>query len=373
MCSRDVRQAAVKNARRIVVKVGTSALTGQAGRLDLDYVRDLSRQMAEIAGRGVQLTLVSSGAVGAGMGELELSERPKTLPLLQATAAVGQGQLMRAFHDAFAAHGVKVAQILVTRSDFEDRARYLNIRNTIAALQDLRALPIINENDTVGVEELEARYGDNDIVAALVANMLQADLLVILTVVDGVMSAGKVLDVVEDAESASQDLPTGARSRLGSGGMASKLQAANMVASAGEAAVIANARCPDVLARLLGGEKIGTVCAPAERKLSARRRWIGQAARTRGKIHIDAGAAKALVKGGKSLLSSGITDVSGRFDKGANVAVIGPDGKQIARGLTNYSSEQIGQIKGLKSGQIAEVLGDKPYDEVVHRNNMMLR
>ena len=370
MPSSEIRQTVLKGARRIVVKVGTSALTDDAGRLDVKYVADLSRQIAAVAASGVEVTLVSSGAVGAGMAELDLPGRPQTLPMLQAAAAVGQGQLMRAFHDALAAYDTKVAQILVTRGDFEDRARYLNIRNTIGALQDLRAVPIINENDTVGVEELEARYGDNDIVAALVTNMLRADVLIILSVVDGVMAGGTVLDVIEDAEAASRDLPTGGRSKLGTGGMASKLEAAGMVASAGEAAVIANARTPDVLARLLAGEKLGTVCIPAKRKLSARRRWIGQAARTRGKIYVDAGAAKALTERGKSLLASGITEVAGSFPKGANVAIIGPGGEQIARGLVNYSADEIDRIKGLKSSQIAKVLGERPYAEVVHRNNM---
>ncbi len=372
MPSSEVRQTAVKQARRIVVKVGTNALTDAAGRLDVDYVTDLSGQIAGIIAAGREVTLVSSGAVGAGMAEMNLAERPKALPMLQAAAAVGQGQLMRIFHDCFAGSGLKVAQILITRADFEDRTRYLNVRNTIAALQDLRVVPIINENDTVAVEELEARYGDNDIVAALVTNMLRADLLVMLTVVDGVMDGGKVLDVIEDIEADSRKLPTGVRSPLGTGGMGSKLQAAGMVASAGEVAVIANARTPDVLARLLAGEALGTVCMPAERKLSARRRWIGHAARAVGKLFVDAGAAKALTENGKSLLASGVTDVSGRFAKGANVAIIGPDGRQIARGLTNYSAGQIGKIKGLKSGQIAKALGDKPYDEVVHRNNMTL-
>ena len=369
----QVRQTVLKSARRIVVKVGTNALTDRTGRLDRETVANLSGQIAAIIRGGREVTLVSSGAVGAGMAELNLPERPRTLPMLQATAAVGQGELMRAFHDAFARHELKVAQILITRGDFEDRARYLNVRNTIAALQELRVVPVINENDTVGVEEREARYGDNDIVAALLANMLRADLLVMLTVVDGVMAAGKLLDVVEDVEAASRSLPTGARSRLGTGGMASKLEAAAMVTSAGEVAVIANVRTPDVLGRLLSGETLGTVCLPAERKLSARRRWIGHVARARGKIYVDAGAAEALTTRGRSLLASGITEVAGRFAKGDNVAIVGPDGRQIARGLTNYSAGQIEQIRGLKSNQIAKVLGDKPYDEVVHRNNMTLR
>ncbi len=367
----ELRQTVLKNARRIVVKVGTAALTDRAGRLDEQFISNLCSQVSGIVAGGVEVSIVSSGAVGAGMAELELTERPGTLPMLQAAAAVGQGQLMRTFHDAFAALGLmKVAQILITRGDFEDRSRYLNIRNTIAALHEMSVVPVINENDTVAVDELEGRFGDNDIVAALVTNMLRADLLIMLTVVDGVLSDGKVLDVVEDAGDA--ELDTGLLSRGGSGGMGTKLHAAYMVAAAGEAAVIANARTPDILARLLKGEKLGTVCLPAEGKMSSRRRWIGQAARSAGKITVDDGAAKALREGGKSLLPSGITDVAGHFKKGDTIAIVDSAGGQVARGLTNYSARDIDAIKGLKTSQIAAALGEKPYDEVVHRNNMVV-
>ena len=366
----ELRQTVLKNARRVVVKVGTAALTDEAGRLDGQFISDLCSQVAGVVAGGVEVALVSSGAIGAGMAELNLDAKPGTLPMLQAAAAVGQGQLMRTFHDAFAAMGVKVAQILVTRGDFEDRTRYLNIRNTIAALYDLGVVPIVNENDTVAVDELEGRFGDNDIVAALVTNMLRADVLVMLTVVDGVMAGGKVLDIVAGADA--PKLVDDSLSRGGSGGMGTKLQATHMVAAAGEAAVIANARTPDVLGRLLAGEKLGTVCLPAEGKMSSRRRWIGQAARSAGKITVDDGAAKALREGGKSLLPSGITDVAGNFRRGDTVAIIDAAGNQVARGLTNYSASDIDAIKGLKTAQIPAALGEKPYDEVIHRNNMVV-
>jgi len=375
MPSTHLRQTVVKNARHIVIKVGTNALTDERGRLDIAFLRDLARQVAGLVRRGIGVSLVSSGAVGAGMAELDLSDRPRTLPLLQATAAVGQGQLMRHFHDAFSAHGVKIAQILITRGDFEDRARYLNIRNTITALQGYAAVPIINENDTVAVDELapgvKGKFGDNDIIAALVTNMLRADLLILLSVVDGVLKGGVVQDIITDAADGSR-LVTGTKSRLGSGGMGTKLTAAQMVAASGEVAIVANARAPDVLPRLIAGEKLGTVIVPRQGKLDSRRRWIAHAARADGRIHVDAGAARALCEGGKSLLASGIVAVSGRFAKGATVAIVGPDGQEIARGLSNYGAEEIETIKGLKSGQIAKALGDKPYDEVVHRNNMTL-
>ncbi len=366
----ELRQTVLRNARRIVVKVGTAALTGEAGRLDEQFISDLCRQVSGIAGSGVEVALVSSGAIGAGMAELGLADRPGTLPMLQAAAAVGQGQLMRTFHDVFGTLGLKVAQILVTRGDFEDRTRYLNIRNTIAALHEMNVIPIVNENDTVAVDELEGRFGDNDIVAAMITNMLRADALVMLTVVDGVMAGGKVLDVVAGADAS--EMVDDSLSRGGSGGMGTKLQAAYIVASAGEVAVIANARTDDILTRLLAGEKLGTLCLPAADKMSSRRRWIGQAARTAGKITVDDGAAKALREGGKSLLPSGITAVEGNFQMGDTVAIVDSAGNQIARGLTNYSAGQIDTIKGLKTSQIPAALGEKPYNVVVHRNNLVL-
>ncbi len=373
MPSTRYREWISRKARRVVVKIGTNALTDDRGRLDLAFISDMASQVAQLMRQGVSVVLVSSGAVGAGMAELNLDERPKRLPLLQATAAIGQGQLMRHFYDAFGQFGVKVAQVLVTRGDFESRRSYLNLRNTLASLQVYQAVPIINENDAVAVDELPSgergKFGDNDIIAALVANMLRADLLMILSVVDGVLKGGQVLDVVEDA-AAGQAVVTGSRSRLGSGGMGTKLTAAGMVAQAGELAVVANARAPHVLPRILSGEKLGTVIVPAQSKMASRRRWIAQASRAAGRIVVDAGAAKALREGGKSLLPSGITAVTGRFAKGASVLILDPAGVEIAKGLTNYSSDDIARIKGLKTAQIAKLLGQQPHEEVVHRNNM---
>jgi glutamate 5-kinase len=366
----QLRQNVIAAARSVVVKVGTDAITDDAGRPDRKVIHSLARQVAEAMEAGVTVTLVASGAIGAGVGELELPGRPKTLPKLQAAAAVGQGQLMRTFHDAFARHGVRVGQVLVTRDDFENRPRYLNIRNTLAALAEMKALPIVNENDAVAVDEI--RYGDNDIIAALVATMLWADLLVLLTVVDGVLRDGKVVDLIDTVDEQALSLAGRDRSRSGSGGMSSKLSAAGMVVQAGEAVAIANARTPNVLRKLLAGKRVGTVFVPSQRKMSSRKRWIGQAARPAGKLTIDDGAVRALTGRGKSLLPSGITAVSGRFAKGDTVSIVNAAGTEIARGLTNYSAEQVAQIKGLKTSQVAKVLGEKPYDEVVHRNNMTL-
>ncbi len=368
MPSTAVRENIIAKARRVVVKIGTNAITGEDGRLDKRVVAQLASQVAAAIRQGRHMTLVVSGAIGAGISELDLPGRPTQVAMLQATAAVGQGQLMRAFHDAMAEHGVKVAQVLVTRDAFEDRRRYLNIRNTLAALEKLGAVAIINENDAVAVDEI--RFGDNDIIAALVANMLRAELLVLLSSVDGVLKEGSAVDAIEKVDDQAMSLATAARSRLGSGGMGSKMQAAAMVTRAGDVAVIANSRTPEVLTRLLAGQRIGTVFVPAKRRLSSRSRWIAQAARAAGKIVVDDGAAKAITQRGKSLLPSGIVGVVGRFARGSTVAVLDPQGRQIARGLSNYSSEQIDRIKGLRSDHALRMLGDKAAQEVIHRNNM---
>jgi len=370
MSAETVRQNVVANARRIVVKVGTNAICQSTGRPDEEAIAALAEQIAEAMSAGVKVTIVASGAIGVGIGELDLDQRPRTTPHLQAAAAVGQGQLMRTFHDIFARYGVRVAQVLVTRSAFEDHQRYLNIRNTLTALEEYGALPIINENDTVAIEEL--RYGENDVLAAIVANMLGAELLVLLTVVDGVLSDGQVVDVITQVDEKTMSLVSDSGSKFGTGGMATKLQAADMVIRAGYAAIIANARTPNVLTRLLAGEQLGTVFVPADRKMSSRRRWIGLTASPVGRIIVDSGAARALKELGKSLLPSGVTGVAGSFASGDMVAVFDDQDREIARGLTNYSSDQIETIKGLKTDKIVQVLGDKPYDEVIHRNNMAI-
>ncbi len=373
MASEDVRADVVSKASKIVVKVGTSALTGQGGRLDTAFLSDLAGQIAALVARGLSVTLVSSGAVGAGIVEMDLPGRPTTAPMLQAAAAVGQGRLIGQFHDAFAAAGgLTVGQVLLTRDDFADRRRYLNIRNTIAALHDSGVMPIVNENDTVATVELT--IGDNDVLAAHVTNLLGADLLVMLTVVDGVMADGKVVEVLGDPAGQASALATGERSALGRGGMGTKLQAAGMVTSAGEAAVIANARAENVLGRLLDGEVLGTLCLPAGGKMNARRRWIGQAARPAGLVTVDAGAVRALRQDGRSLLPSGIAAVAGGFSKGDMIDIVDAAGNVIARGLSNYPADHVERIKGLNTSRIAEALGlaERPYDEVVHRDNMTI-
>ncbi len=365
------RQELLRTAKRIVVKIGTAVLTRSDGTLDERLVRHLGNQIAALYGRGLDVTVVSSGAIGAGMATLDIAARPRTVPMLQATAAVGQPQLMRLFEQAFARRGLRAAQMLLTRSDFEHRARYLNIRNTIAAVRELHAILIINENDTVAVDEI--RFGDNDILAALVTNLLRADLMVILTVVDGLIDdRGEVLETVARIDGRIRSLARTQTSPLGSGGMASKLEAAHIVTEAGEAALIASGRQRDVLLRLMAGTRLGTLFLPATRKLTSRQRWIGLTVRPAGKLVIDEGAASALRRGGKSLLAGGILAVSGVFHRGDVVQVIDERRRMVARGLTNYSFEELDQIKGLRSSQFESVLGEKPYDEVIHRDNLVL-
>jgi len=272
----------------------------------------------------------------------------------------------------FERYGLHAGQVLLTRTDFEDRARYVHIRNTIEALQHLRAIPIINENDTVAVDELD-RFADNDTIAALLTNLLRADLLVILSVVDGLLDAqGQRVDFVPRVDEDALGLVRTDRSKLGSGGMGGKLTAARMVTEAGEAVVVASGRERDVLLRLLDGEHLGTIFAPAKRKISARHRWIRNAVRPAGRITLDDGAVLAVVRNGKSLLPRGITRVTGTFDRGAIVALVNAQGETIARGKSNFSSQELDKVRGRKSSEIAAILGGKTFDEAVHRDHLVL-
>ena len=369
--SRQERQALMGCIRSVVVKLGTNVLADERGLLDPAQVGRIVEQVMALESRGLRVSIVSSGAIAAGMGDLALARRPDALPRLQACASVGQAKLMMMFDLALKAHGRHAAQILLVRDDIEDRSRYLNIRNCIAALHAYGAVPVINENDTVSVDEI--RFGENDILAAMVTNLLRADLLVLLTTVEGVFrdkARKDRFDVVRDMD----EVMTAAdetRSALGSGGMATKLQAAAKVVAAGEMAAIANGRRPDVLVDLLAGEPVGTLFLPKTQKMTARRRWIGLTSRPRGRILIDAGAARAL-RTRKSLLASGITGTEGTFDAGDVVAIVDPEGRPVAQGLANYSSEDIHKIKGLRTSQFAGVLGERMYDEVVHADNLVL-
>ncbi len=370
MPSTPLRQSVIAQARRVVVKIGSQLLTDDAGRISEPSFRAIAEQVAALADRGVSVTVVSSGSVGVGSKVLGLDQRPSDVAELQAVAAIGQSGLMSRWHDAFKPHGRHVAQMLVTRDDFEHRQRYLNIRNCIGELHARNAVPIVNENDTVSVEEI--RFGDNDILAALLTNALRADLLILLSVVDGVKdSTGEYLDIVHDALEA-RALVLNEKSTLGTGGMQTKLEAARLVTDAGEVAVIASGREPDVITRLIDGEKLGTVFVPANRKLESRSRWIGMTVRPTGTLTVDQGAVRALTDKGASLLAIGVTEIIGKFDKGDVVVVRDERGRELARGLINYDADEARKIMGKRSDDFEALLGRRAYDEIIHRDNMVL-
>jgi len=373
MPSTTLRQKVLAKARRIVVKLGTQLLTrgnGDSLQLDVRFIRRMADQIVELRQGGRQVTVVCSGAIGAGCGALGVESRPTDVADMQAMAAVGQRLLMTHFHDAFARHNIEVGQVLLTRGDFDDRTRFLNLRNCLTHLQRLDCVPVINENDTVAVDEL--RFGDNDLLAALVTNALRADALVILTVVDGLLDNDEnVIDLVDNVRSAGS-FARDDQTAMGSGGMTTKLEAARLATEAGEITVIANGREKNVLPRLFGAESIGTVFVPASRKLDSRARWIGLTKRPAGKIVIDQGAVTALCARGRSLLAIGITDTSGRFDRGDVLSVRDPDGAEVARGLTNYNAGELKLIAGMRSNQFEKVLGRAAYPEVIHRDNLVV-
>jgi glutamate 5-kinase len=368
------RQPHLSHVSSLVVKLGTQLLSGRDGRLDFTFIADIARQVAELRAKSKTVTLVSSGAIASGMGELKLSKRPTDLAKLQAVAAVGQRRLMDHWADAFEGHGLKVAQILITRQDIDQRKRFLNLRNTLLAAHDLGAVPIINENDTVSTDELvKITFGDNDILAASVAHALRADLLVLLTVVDGLLDdAGNPVRLVRSIEEA-RKLVRDEKSAAGKGGMDSKLLAAKMVTDAGEAMVVADGRTPDVLPRLIAGDEIGTLFISEDssaRKRSSRGRWIGSV-QPAGRIIIDDGARRALVENHKSLLPAGIISVQGPFDAGDVVAIVCGE-TEIARGLSNYSSPDVQRIARMKTQEVRMLLAEAAYDEVVHRDNLVV-
>ena len=367
----ETRLKHLAGVRSVVIKLGTQLLSDSSGRLDVDFISKIATQVAGLWARGVRVSIVSSGAIGAGLRELNLSKRPTDLAKLQATAAVGQRRLMDVWAGAFAAHAMPVGQILLTREDIDQRQRFLNLRNTIGALHEMGAVPIINENDTVSTDEIvKITFGDNDLLAAGVTHALHADLLVLLSVVDGVLDeAGNSVRLVENLDEAQQLVRT-EKSQLGKGGMNSKFAAARQVTEAGCALVVANGREESVLTNLLAGQEVGTMFLPALRKRSSWARWIGSV-RPEGTIIVDDGAARAVSEKNRSLLPAGVVKVEGTFEPGAVVAVAREDGHVVARGLTNYSSADVLRIAGRKTADVRGLLGDAAYDEVVHRDNLI--
>lgn len=374
----DLRSQILSKVRKIVVKIGTGVLTTDDGYLDKVQIKGLAEQVVELKKMGYDIVVVSSGAIGSGMGELGIKKRPGTLPELQAVAAIGQSKLISMYDECFKLHDYHAAQILLTREDFEDRQRYLNTCNTIHSLFQLNAIPVVNENDTISVEEI--KFGDNDALSALVTNLLNAELLIILSSVDGlydrcptVKVKPSVVPVVENVSHEIRQLAFNVKTRRGVGGMQTKLDAASVVANAGEAVIIANGRAKGILKKVVQGENVGTLFLPKEEKLASRKRWIGYTIKPKGKVYVDDGARHVLKEKGKSLLASGIVAVEGTFGKGDIVSVCTREDRVVfARGLTNYSSEEIEKIKGSSTSHIARVLGYKLYDEVIHRDNLVI-
>lgn len=373
-----LRQEIAATAWTLVVKVGTRVLTHGDGRLNEARLQQLAEELHELLAAGRKVVLVSSGAVGAGIGRLGLAGRPDDLARLQAVAAVGQSHLVQVYDRALSRHGRHAAQILLTADDLDHRARYLNVRNTLLALMDLGAVPIVNENDTVSVEELQTTFGDNDRLAALVTNLIRAPLLVLLSDVDGLFDrdpadpAAKVIPTVTRLDESVFALARDKETGHSKGGMASKLQAARIVTSAGENCVIASGRQQGVLAKLVAGEPVGTLFLAQGRILPSWKRWIGFTVQPRGRLVLDDGARRAIVEQGRSLLAIGVVDVTGPFQKGDVVSLRDQKGQELARGLANYGSEDLQRIKGLRTEQIAAALGHCPYDEVIHRDNLAL-
>jgi glutamate 5-kinase len=371
-----LRQEIAATATTIVVKVGTRVLTHDNGTLDEERITQLAEALNAIDKAGRRVVLVSSGAVGAGMSQLGLKTRPTGLARLQAVAAVGQTNLIEMYDRTFRLHGRRAAQVLLTAEDLEDRTRYLNVRNTLLTLLEFNAIPIINENDTVSVEELMTTFGDNDRLAALVTNLLRAPLLIILSDVAGLYDGNpddpqsSLIQTVSVVDEAILAMARDRESGLSKGGMSSKLQAARIVTSAGEALIIASGRRPAVLQDILAGKSVGTLFLPQGKSASPWKRWLRFSTQPRGQILLDAGACKAIADDGRSLLAIGITAAKGEFAKGDVVSICSSAGTEFARGLTNYESGDIERIKGIKSNRIANILGHCPYEEVVHRDNL---
>lgn len=363
--------------RRVVVKVGSSSVTGTGGEPDAGRLGNLVGQIAALKRDGREVLLVSSGAVAAGIGRLGLAARPSTLPEKQACAAVGQGILMQAYEKLFSTHGLVAGQVLLTRGDLADRGRFLNARQTLNTLLHFGVVPVINENDTVAVEELN--FGENDFLSALVAGLVDAELLCLLTDTDGLYTADPRVDsgarLISTVTLVTPELELsagGPGTTRGSGGMASKLAAAKVAMQCGTAVVIARARARDVLPRILAGEELGTFFPPGATRLEHRKRWIAHGAPVAGRIEVDDGAVRALTRGGGSLLPSGVLGVEGSFVPGNTVAIFSSGGREVARGIVNFGSAELSLIKGRQTGEIEGLLGHKDYDEVVHRNNMVL-
>ena len=365
----------LKGRKRVIVKLGSMVLAAPGGGVDQDLLNRLADEMAAM-GDGREFIIVSSGAILMGMQAMGYQKAPKTMKVKQALAAVGQSRLVQAYADAFTRHGKRVGQVLLTSEGLENRRRFVLSQNTLETLLRMNAVPVINENDTVAVEEI--RFGDNDLLASMVVNLADADLLVILTNTEGLfdkdpkLGEGKLVEIVEEVNNSIVDM-AGGPGEAGSGGMSTKVLAAKRTAHMGVPTVIADGRREGVLTRVLNGDPVGTLFLPSAEKLASRKHWIAYSSgRPRGTLVIDDGAAKALQKHKKSLLPAGVTEVLGDFEPGSMVRCMNASGREIARGVTCFSSDQIRMIMGRHSEEIETVLGSCPGEEVIHRDDLVL-
>ena len=367
--------------RRIVAKLGTGLLTSGSSKLNLEIMSHLTRQVAQLHQQGLELLIVSSGAIAAGRQKLSLPKpkQSRDVPFRQVLASVGQHHLMQVYEQLFNRHNITVAQALLTKSDLADRAGYLNARNTLLLLLELRVLCIINENDVVAIDEIqEAKFGDNDNLSAMVANLVDADLLLLLSDTAGLYTAdphhhsdARLIPQVEEITEEIERLASGSHSQSGTGGMVTKIEAARLATASGVTVIIADGREPDIILRLVQGEAIGTCFVPTSKR-DSRQRWMLSGLSTRGKLVVDAGAARALREQKGSLLPAGIEAVEGQFQRGDLVNIHDPAGVRLGCGITNYSSSEISRIQGVHSRKIASLLGYDYGTEVVHRNNLVI-
>jgi glutamate 5-kinase len=371
------RSAILRSTRQVVIKLGTRVVCEDCGRLNPGRVGLLADQISQLLDGGLQVVLVSSGAVGAGMSQLGLTERPQDLAKLQAVAAVGQARLINEYERHLSERNRHAAQVLLTSDDLDDRTRYLNVRNTLLELLEIGAVPIINENDTVAVEELMTTFGDNDHLAAQVSNLWRSTLLIILTDVDGLfdgdpkLAASQVIPTVTRIDKAIQHV-CDESGQLSRGGMKSKLEAARECTVSGKHVILANGHRANVLTDIIAGQEIGTLFLGHGKAVSPLKRWIGFSAKPKGVLTLDAGACRALRQDGRSLLPIGVQQVAGSFQKGDVVSLVDKDGQELARGLSNYAASEVRTIRGHRSEKIGELLGHCPYDELIHRDNLML-
>ncbi len=371
------QRAQIPATRRWIVKIGSALLTRDGAGLDPEILSPWISQMAAQRTAGRELVLVSSGAVAQGMARMGWRRRPQALHELQAAAAIGQMGLIRAYEDGFSRHDLHTAQVLLTHDDLVDRKRYLNARSTLRTLLNIGVIPVVNENDTVATDEL--RFGDNDTLAALVANLLEADLLILLTDQDGLFSANPrtnpgatLIDAARVDDPRLDHAAGGSSSGLGTGGMITKLRAARLAARSGCATLIAPGRHPECLTSIASAGDVGSLLVPAQGPQAARKRWLAGHLSVRGRLVLDDGAVRALREGGCSLLAVGVTAVHGHFARGEVVACMDRDGREVARGLVNYDAQDAVRIKGLPSGAFEGVLGFVDDDELIHRDNLVL-